>query len=71
MAAVLETPLELTEDELERITGYKRPSKQMEMLKSLGIPARRRPDNSLLVMRMHCIAPAQLPATIKREPRVK
>jgi hypothetical protein len=72
MAAVLETPLELTEDELERITGYKRPSKQMEMLKSLGIPARRRPDNSVLVMRMHCIAPAQVPTTtIKREPRVK
>ncbi|SPB16484.1 hypothetical protein NOV72_03684 [Caballeronia novacaledonica] len=72
MAAVLEAPLELTEDELERITGYKRPSKQMEMLKSLGIPARRRPDNSVLVMRMHCIAPTQIPtATIKREPRVK
>jgi hypothetical protein len=72
MAAVLETPLELTEDEIERITGYKRPTKQMEMLKSLGIPARRRPDNSVLVMRMHCIAPAQIPtAMIKREPRVK
>jgi hypothetical protein len=72
MAAVLEVPLELTEGELERITGYKRPSKQIEVLKAFGIPARRRPDNSVLVMRMHCIAPTQIinfPA--KREPRVK
>lgn len=72
MAAVLESPLELTDTELERITGYRRPSKQMEVLKSLGIPARRRPDNSVLVMRMHCIAPAQIVNfPVKREPRVK
>jgi hypothetical protein len=72
MAAVLDLPLYLTEGELANMTGYKRPSRQMEVLKSLGIPARLRPDHSVLVMRMHCIAPAQavnLPA--KRQPRVK
>ncbi len=72
MAAVLDLPIYLTEGELEGMTGYKRPSRQMEVLKSLGIPAMLRPDNSVLVMRMHCIAPAQaasLPA--KRPPRVK
>jgi hypothetical protein len=37
----------------------------MKLLKSLRIPARRRPDNSVLVMRMHCMHcmhPATLPA---------
>lgn len=72
MAAVMETPLELTGGELERITGYRRPSKQMEVLKSLGIPSRLRPDNSVLVMRMHCIAPSPIPnEPVRRPPRVK
>jgi hypothetical protein len=74
MAAVLDVPLHLTEDELESMTGYRRPSKQMEMLKSLGIPARLRPDNSVLVMRMHCVDRERAEALnlpIKRPPRVK
>lgn len=72
MAAVLDLPVYLTEAELEGMTGYKRPSKQMEVLKSFGIPARLRPDNSVLVMRMHCFTPAQTANhPVKRPPRVK
>ncbi|PTE00831.1 DUF4224 domain-containing protein [Pandoraea apista] len=57
MAAVLEQPLELTGEEIARITGYRRATKQLDVLASLGIPARRRPDNSVLVLRMHCLYP--------------
>ena len=52
----------LSETELTKLTGYRVPAYQMKVLKSLGIPARRRPDNSVLVMRMHCMHPATLPA---------
>jgi hypothetical protein len=61
MAAVLDQPIDLTEEEIVRMTGYRRPGKQMETLKALGIPARRRPDNSVLVMRVHCIYPVGSP----------
>lgn len=57
MAAVLEQHFELSEAEIVRMTGYRRPGKQIETLKSLGIPARRRPDNTVLVMRVHCLYP--------------
>ncbi len=54
---------ELTDEEIQRITRYRRPTKQMEVLRSLGIPARLRPDNTLLVLRMHLTQPvAQPPA---------
>ena len=52
------TDLALSDTEIKEITGYARPSRQLEVLRSLGIPARRRPDNTVLVMRMHCIHPA-------------
>lgn len=72
MAAVLELPLYLTEAELEGMTGYRRPSKQMEVLRALCIPACLRADHSVVVMRMHCLAPSQ-PSNqpVKRPPRVK
>jgi uncharacterized protein DUF4224 len=50
-------PLELTKEELIRLTGYRIPRKQLEVMRSLGIPARMRPDNSVLVLRMHCQFP--------------
>jgi uncharacterized protein DUF4224 len=50
-------PLELTKEELIRLTGYRIPRKQLEVMRSLGIPARIRPDNSVLVLRMHCQFP--------------
>ena len=44
----------LTEQELKEITGYVRPAYQSRILKSLGIPCRKRPDNTLLVLRRDC-----------------
>lgn len=58
----------LSPDELLKITGYARPSNQLRVLGELGIPARRRPDNSVLVMRMHCLHPV---AMVKAEPKLK
>lgn len=55
-------PIALTDDELKELTGYSRPAYQLRILKGLGIPARRRPDNSVLVMRMHCTTPVALAA---------
>lgn len=54
--------LALPEQELRELTGYARPKRQLEVLKSLGIPARLRPDNTLLVLRMHLRNPATIAA---------
>lgn len=63
------TKLALSEDEIHKITGYARPTKQLEVLASLGVPARRRPDNSVLVLRMHLVHPATVSA--QPEPKLK
>lgn len=52
--------LALPEQEVRELTGYARPTKQLEVLKGLGIPARRRPDNTVLVLRMHLRTPTAL-----------
>lgn len=51
----------LTPAELESLTGKQRRSAQLRVLQALGIPARVRPDGSLLVLRSHVTddAPAQ------------
>jgi len=49
--------LALSEAEVKALTGYTRPAYQLKMLKGLGIPARKRPDNTVLVLRMHCLHP--------------
>lgn len=43
------------------MTDYRRPGKQIETLKSLGIPARKQPDNRVLVLRVHCMYPVASP----------
>lgn len=60
---------ELTDEELLRITRYRRPTKQLEVLRSLGVPARLRPDNTVLVLRMHLNNPAAL--SEPERPRLK
>ena len=62
------TDLTLSPDELVKITGYTRASNQLRVLGELGIPARRRPDNSVLVMRMHCLHPV---AMVTNQPKLK
>lgn len=65
----MDMTLALTEDELKSITGYIRPKKQLEVMRQLGVPARMRPDNTVLVLRMHLNHPAaQKPAD---KPRLK
>ena len=61
----------LSEKELKELTGYSRPAFQMKILQDLGIPARRRPDNSLLVLRMHCLHPAAIAQAAKDGPKLK
>ena len=63
------TDLVLSDIEVREMTGYARPTRQLAVLKELGIPARRRPDNSVLVMRMHCIHPAAL--AVNDAPKLK
>lgn len=62
--------LYLSEQELVETTGYRRPTGQMRILKELGIPARRRPDNTILVLRMHMAHPASMP-TATNAPKLK
>ncbi len=62
-------PLEMTREEIERITGYVQPAKQLEVMRSLGVPARLRPDNTVLVLRMHLTHPATL--TTERRPQLR
>lgn len=61
MEGVPSLPLELTEEEIVRMTGCKRPGKQIEAFKALGIPTYRRPDNTVLVLRVHCLYPVGSP----------
>jgi hypothetical protein len=61
----------LSHDEIRELTGYVRPVFQMRILKDLGIPARRRPDNSVLVLRMHCWHPLAQPQKPNDAPKLK
>ncbi len=45
----------LTPAEIQEVTGKQRPHAQAKVLLALGIPFRIRPDNSLLVLRVHVI----------------
>lgn len=46
-------PPALTEDEIYDLTHYRRAAEQLRELAALGIPARRRRDNTICVLRMH------------------
>lgn len=47
----------LTPAEIYELTHYRRPKEQLRALTELGIPARRRHDNTICVLRMHLQAP--------------
>lgn len=51
----------LTESEIYDLTHYRRPAEQMRALARLGIPAVRRHDNTVCVLRVHLNAPAAKP----------
>jgi hypothetical protein len=46
-------PLNLTPEQLEAYTGKSRPKAQARVLEAIGVPYRRRPDGSLIVLRIH------------------
>ena len=50
--------LTLSEEEIKEITGYVKSGYQLKVLAELGIPARKRVDNSISVLRMHCLYPS-------------
>lgn len=67
-----ESGLSLSEAEIKEITGYSRPAYQLKVLASLGVPARKRPDNSILVLRMHLMHPTAIAAvSAKNGPQLK
>lgn len=49
--------LYLSEQEIIDLTGYTVASYQIKSFQQLGIPVLRRPNGSVLVMRMHCHYP--------------
>jgi hypothetical protein len=55
----------LSQQEIEEITHLKRPAFQVKFLKQLGIEAKMRPDNTVLVMR-HNLKPAANDAAIQQ-----
>lgn len=48
----------LSPDEIYGITHYRRAAEQLRELEALGIPARRRHDNTVCVLRMHAMQPS-------------
>lgn len=60
----------LPAETLIALTGRMRPSAQSRVLKSLGIPYRRRPDNTLIVLRAHVEAVAGGKGTMHAEPQL-
>lgn len=50
--------LSLTDAEIIELTHYRRAHEQLRQLREMGIPATRRHDNTVLVLRMHLMHPA-------------
>lgn len=63
--------LTLSPAELKSVTGYAKPIFQLRVLRELGIPARRRSDNTVLVLRMHMLHPSAVAAFVSAAPRLK
>ncbi|QBP75366.1 DUF4224 domain-containing protein [Herbaspirillum huttiense] len=71
MQAIAE-PITLTEQEVVAVTGYHRPAYQLARLKEMGIPAHRRPDNTIMVLRVYVTTrPEAAAAPEKQEPKLR
>lgn len=57
--------LTLSEEQLYQVTGTRQPTRQLKRLQELGIPAKRRTDNTVAVLLVHCTHPVQLPESTK------
>jgi hypothetical protein len=60
--------VELSPEEIERITHYKRAAEQLRELAELGIQAKRRRDNTVCVLRAHAMQPG---IVMKARPKLK
>lgn len=68
----LTEPITLTEDEVVAITGYQRPKFQLQRLEQMGIPAHRRPDNTVMVLRVYATTrPTSAAAPAQPEPKLR
>ena len=64
--------LTLTEAEIFEITGYRRPTAQIDWFRRLGVPAARRADGTVRVAREHYLGLApRSPAMPKSRPQLK
>lgn len=66
------SPLTLSGDEIENITHCKRAKEQLRELERMRIPATRRIDNTVCVLRMYVTMPGAAPASAaNNEPQLK
>ncbi|MES2346298.1 MAG: DUF4224 domain-containing protein [Pseudomonadota bacterium] len=68
------TDLVLSDEEIEGITHCKRAKEQLRELERMNIPATRRVDNTVLVLRMYVTVPGAAPAAVPAandEPQLK
>jgi hypothetical protein len=61
----------LSEEEIIRLTHYRRAAEQLRELERLGIPAKRRHDNTVCVLRMHTVHPSSPQASANQSPKLK
>ena len=59
----------LTAKEIQELTQRNRPGWQARVLEYMGIPYKRRPDGSLVVLRIHLEAPQD--TRPRRQPQVR
>lgn len=72
MIQVENNPITLTEQEVVAITGYHRPAFQLRRLQEMGIPAHRRPDNTVMVLRVYATTrPTAAAAPAQPEPKLR
>ena len=62
----------LTPEQVQELTGRKRPGWQARVLEHMGIPFRRRPDGTLAVLTIHVeTIPGQQPARLAAGPKLR
>ena len=64
-------PLVLSADEIYQITHYKRTAEQLRALAQLGIPAVRRHDNTVCVLRCNVTSPREKPPAPRPQLKLK
>lgn len=66
-----ELGLALSPAEIFNLTHYKRPAEQIRVLGELGIPAKRRHDNTVCVLRAYVVRPPAADAAPRPQLRTR